>query len=52
VFNGLFPQKHNDVVLDVIWDLSVWHAYAKLRLHTDDTIAFHREATAELGASL
>jgi hypothetical protein len=52
VFDGLFPRRHNHLILNLIWDLCVWHAYAKLRLHTDDTLSFYQEVTSELGASI
>jgi hypothetical protein len=38
--------------LDLLFDLAAWHAYAKLRLHTDDTLAFFDSATVALGQSV
>jgi hypothetical protein len=40
------------IVLDLLFDLATWHAYAKLRLHTDDTLAFFDSATVILGQSV
>ncbi|KAH9025567.1 hypothetical protein EDB84DRAFT_1564035 [Lactarius hengduanensis] len=37
-FEGLFPDEDNKTILDLIFLLSTWHAYAKLRLHTDSTL--------------
>ena len=52
MFEGLLPGIHNDIVLDVLFDLATWHAYAKLHLHTDRTLEFFEMATAYLGKSV
>jgi len=52
VFDGLLPDEHNDILLDLLFTLAVWHAYAKLRLHTDTTLAFFDTATSILGEQL
>ncbi|KAF8838869.1 hypothetical protein BDN67DRAFT_991113 [Paxillus ammoniavirescens] len=52
VFEGLLPLSHNKIVLDLIFDLTVWHAYAKLRLHTNNTLNFFNLATTALSQSL
>ncbi|KAI0063164.1 hypothetical protein BV25DRAFT_453896, partial [Artomyces pyxidatus] len=52
VFEGLFPSPHNNIVLNLLFDLSTWHAYAKLRLHTDKTLEFFDDATTALGEAL
>ncbi|KAJ8087428.1 hypothetical protein PM082_006258 [Marasmius tenuissimus] len=51
VFDGLIPD-HNSIVLDLLYDLCTWHAYAKLRLHSDTSIADMDFATTSLGKSL
>lgn len=38
-FDGLLPEPHNAVILDLLFLCGTWHAYAKLRLHTDSTLA-------------
>ena len=38
--------------MDLLFDLAVWHAYAKLRLHMDDTLKYFDTATATLGHSV
>jgi hypothetical protein len=38
--------------LDLLFDLATWHAYAKLRLHTEDTLAFFDSATVVLGETV
>ncbi|KAF7288469.1 hypothetical protein HMN09_01389000 [Mycena chlorophos] len=56
VIDGLFIDgKHdayNDLMLDVCFDLLTFHAYAKLRLHTDSTVALFRQSLVALGQSL
>jgi hypothetical protein len=46
-------RRHNTtydkIILDLLFDLATWHAYAKLRLHTEDTLAFFDSATVVLG---
>ncbi|KAG0692732.1 hypothetical protein DFH29DRAFT_1008196 [Suillus ampliporus] len=52
VFENLLPEPHNKIVLDLLFDLSVWHGYAKLRMHTEDTLVFFDTATVVLGQSI
>lgn len=40
------------MVLDLLFDLAVWHAFAKLRLHTDDTLSLFDHATVILGKTV
>ncbi|KAI6116540.1 hypothetical protein EDD16DRAFT_1708409 [Pisolithus croceorrhizus] len=51
MFESLLPELHNGCILDLLFDLAVWHAYAKLRLHTSDTLAFFDTATLTLAHS-
>ncbi|KAI0310492.1 hypothetical protein OF83DRAFT_1070454, partial [Amylostereum chailletii] len=43
---------HNKIVMDALFDLATWYTYTKLRLHTDKTLSFFREATTNLGDAL
>lgn len=52
VFEGLLPEPHNTIILDLLFTLAVWHALAKLRLHTDDSLTLLEEATRSLGTHL
>jgi hypothetical protein len=36
----------------MLFDLAAWHGYAKLRMHTDDTLDFFDTATIVLGQSV
>ncbi|KAI6137396.1 hypothetical protein F5141DRAFT_994895 [Pisolithus sp. B1] len=52
VFEDLLPEPHNSCILDLLFDLAVWHAYAKLELHTTDTLTFFDTATLTLAHSV
>lgn len=48
VIEGLLPDKHNDIVMDLLFELATWHAFAKLRVHTDETLDLLTAATKSL----
>lgn len=48
VFEGLLPRVHNDIVMDLLFELATWHAFAKLRVHTDKTLEVLAAATKTL----
>jgi hypothetical protein len=53
VFEGLLrTDRENDLLRTLLFDLATWHAYAKLRLHTDTTINDFRTVTSTLGRSV
>ena len=35
VFDGLFPEPHNKVVMELLFTMAHWHGLAKLRMHHD-----------------
>jgi hypothetical protein len=45
-------RVHNKLVLDLLFTLAVWHAYAKLRIHTEKTVSDFEETTKGLGTQL
>lgn len=49
VFESLLPSPHNELVLDLLYSLTEWHAFAKLRMHTDESLELFDAATATLG---
>lgn len=49
VFEGLLPEPHNTIVQDLLFTLAVWHALAKLRLHTSTTVSNLEGETNALG---
>ena len=47
VFDGLFCEEDNRSIVDLLFLLATWHAYAKLGLHTDSTLhMFEQVGTA------
>ena len=52
VLDGLLPAPHNDAILDLVFVMGCWHAYAKLRLHTELTLASFECITKDLGVLL
>ncbi|KAI0644208.1 hypothetical protein C8Q79DRAFT_914017, partial [Trametes meyenii] len=48
----LEEQADNDIVLDLLFDFGCWHATAKLRLHTDNTLNVLDIFTVSCGASV
>ncbi|KAG2744431.1 hypothetical protein P692DRAFT_20878210 [Suillus brevipes Sb2] len=49
VFEKLLPDNHDQIIHDLLFDLLVWHAFAKLRMHTEDTLSLFDTATMVLG---
>jgi len=52
VIEGLLSEKDEKDILDLIFILATWHAYAKLRLHTEHTLASFDALAKPLGAAL
>jgi len=52
VFEGLLPGRHNEIILDLLFELAVWHAFAKLRIHTDETLDLFQASTKTLTAAM
>jgi hypothetical protein len=52
VLDGLLPEPYNTAILDLVFAMGCWHAYAKLRLHTEHTLASFERLTADLGTLL
>jgi len=48
----LLTQSENACLRNLLFDLATWHAYAKLRLHTDTTLNEFRTITTTLGRSV
>jgi hypothetical protein len=51
-FEDLLPSKHNKPILDLLFLLASWHAYAKLRIHTNNMLADFENVTSTLGKQL
>jgi hypothetical protein len=52
VFDGLFPDRDNQVVQDLLFVLAHWHGLAKLRMHTDYTLNDLSKNTTSFGDQL
>ncbi|KAG2113257.1 hypothetical protein BD769DRAFT_1673787 [Suillus cothurnatus] len=51
-FEGMFPNEHDDIIRLLLFRLAEWHALAKLRLHTDDSLDKLDQALTALGKQL
>ena len=51
-FEGLFPAEHDNIIRLLLFRLAEWHALAKLRLHTDDSLDRLDMALKALGRQL
>lgn len=52
VFEGLFPEPHESNIRELIYWAATVHALAKLRIHTDATVASLDSGTKHLGKAL
>jgi hypothetical protein len=52
VFDGLLPAKHNKDIQSLLFTTAEWHTLAKLRLHTDSTLAWLDESTKAFGKQI
>ena len=52
VFDGLLPDEHNNDILSLLFTTAEWHTLAKLRLHTDFTLAWLDESTKAFGKQI
>ncbi|KAK7689422.1 hypothetical protein QCA50_007214 [Cerrena zonata] len=49
-FEGLFDNSEDDkLVQRLLFKMAEWHAFAKLRMHTDETVTRLEKLTTELG---
>lgn len=48
----MFPDEHDDIIRLLLFRLAEWHALAKLRLHTDDSLDKLDQALKALGRQL
>ena len=52
-FEGLFDvQEDNRLVGKLLFKMAEWHAFAKLRMHTRDTIHHLEKLTSDLGVTM
>ncbi|KAG2057274.1 hypothetical protein BDR06DRAFT_980942 [Suillus hirtellus] len=49
VFEGLLPNAHNKILLNLLFIMVHWHGLAKLRMHSDLTLEILDQQTTDLG---
>ena len=49
MFEGLLPEPYNAILMTLLYRTAEWHAFAKLRLHTESTLQHLERLTTELG---
>ena len=49
VFEQLLPEPHNNHVMKLLFRTAEWHGLAKLRMHTEATLARLEQVTTDLG---
>lgn len=49
VFDGLLPDPFNSIILDLLFELATWHAFGKLRMHTETTLFHFENSTIRMG---
>ncbi|KIJ06917.1 hypothetical protein PAXINDRAFT_19881 [Paxillus involutus ATCC 200175] len=49
VLECLLPEPFNTVILDLLFKLATWHAFGKLRMHTETTLFDFNNCTTRLG---
>ena len=52
VFDGLFPDQHNTTIRELLFTCAHWHVFAKLRMHSNQTLRIFEELTMALGNQL
>ena len=52
MFEALFPYAHDSNIQRLLFRLCEWHALAKLRMHTDDSLALLQKSVRALGDQL
>ncbi|KIO10577.1 hypothetical protein M404DRAFT_129317, partial [Pisolithus tinctorius Marx 270] len=51
-FESLFPTKDDAIVKTLLFRLAEWHALAKLRMHSDDSLAWLNQALKKLATEI
>ena len=49
MFEGLLEEPFNTQVMKLLYRAAEWHAFAKMRMHTDSTLTHLEDITKELG---
>ena len=52
VIEGLLPAPHDAIILDMLFALAEFHAFAKMRLHTERTLELFEKSIKTLGEAV
>jgi hypothetical protein len=52
VFDGLLPAEHDNDIQSLLFTTAEWHTLAKMRLHTDSTLAWLDDSTKAFGKQI
>ena len=52
MFDELLPAEHDQIIMDLLFEMATWHSLAKLRLHTESTVTALEASTNRLGIVL
>jgi hypothetical protein len=52
VFDGLLSPEHDNDIQSLLFTTAEWHTLAKMRLHTDSTLAWLDESTKAFGKQI
>jgi hypothetical protein len=52
IFEGLFPEGHDKLVQSLLYRFALWHALAKLRIHSETTLSVLDETFKQLSRQL
>ena len=52
VIEGLLPPDHNEIVLDMLFSLAEFHAFAKMRLHSERTLELFDQSVIKVGDAM
>jgi hypothetical protein len=52
VLDGLLPAEHDNDIQSLLFTTAEWHTLAKIRLHTDSTLAWLDESTKAFGKQI
>jgi len=52
VVDGLLPEPYNTIIINLLFELATWHAFGKLRMHTEMTLYHFDNCTTRLGQDI
>jgi hypothetical protein len=49
---GLLPEPYNSMIMTLLFHLAEWHAFGKLRMHTEHTLGLLTQSMTTIGKEL